>query len=303
MDSKVLDRRKIFKKDYISACLLLIPTFAIVAIVFFYPVIAVIRSSFFNFQSEIPKFVGFNNFKVIFGDSRFWISIKNNFLLIICCTPVLVFLSLVLATFLYDRIKFWKGYRFISFLPYIVPITVVSVAFSYILMLKGVLNEILRFLNLDFLIVDWFRTPKTALITIMIVVIWKELGFGIILMSARILSLSEDVFEAARIDGANWWQNFIHVIIPQLRSIIEFYIVILTVTMFSWVFNYVYIMTRGGPGVSTWVGEMYVYQAAFRYNYRGVASATALVILVITLLIIVFQLKITRSEEYETLRS
>ena len=297
-----LGRRKIFKRSYIGTFLLLLPAFIIITLTFFYPVIAVIRNSFFNFQSEIPKFVGLNNFKFIFGDSRFWISIKNNFLLMVCCIPVLVLLSLVLATFLYDRIKFWKGYRFISFLPYIIPITVVSVAFSYILMLKGVLNEILRLLNLDFLIVDWFRKPKTALITIMIVIIWKELGFGIILMIARILSLSEDVFEAAKIDGTNWWQNFIYVIIPQLRSIIEFYIVILTVTMFSWVFNYVYIMTKGGPGVSTWVGEMYVYQAAFRYNYRGIASATSLVILVIIFFIIVFQLKITRSEEYETLK-
>lgn len=292
-------RRKIFKKSYISACLLLLPALAIIALVFFYPIVEVVKGSFFNFQSEIPIFVGLNNFRIIFGDNRFWISIKNNFLLIICCIPILVFLSLIFSVFLYDRIKLWKGYRFISFLPYVIPITVVSVAFSYILMYAGVLNEILKYLNLNFLIVDWLGKPKAALISIMFIIMWKELGFGIMLMIARILSLSEDVFEAAKIDGANWWQNFTHVIVPQLRNIIEFYIVILTVTMFSWVFNYVYIMTRGGPGVSTWVGEMYIYQAAFRYNYRGIASAAALILLVITLIIIIVQLSINNREKYE----
>lgn len=294
-----LSRRKIFKKNYINAGLLLLPAIVVIALVFFYPIVEVVRSSFYYFQSEVPIFVGFNNFRIIFGDEKFWISIRNNFILVIGSIPILVFLSLIFSVFLYDRIKFWKGYRFISFLPYVIPITVVSVVFSYILMYKGVLNETLRIINLDFFVIDWFRWPNTALIAIMFVIMWKELGFGIMLMIARILSLSEDVFEAAKIDGANWWQNFIHVIVPQLRTIIEFYIVILTITMFSWVFNYVYIMTKGGPGVSTWVGEMYIYQYAFRHLQRGIASATALIFLVITLIIVIIQLYVYKKEKYE----
>lgn len=287
------------KKRYLSAYFLLLPAFIVIGLVFFYPVVEAVRSSFFNFQSEVTRFVGIDNYKIILNDDRFWISIKNNFLLMIIGIPILVFLSLILAVFLYDRIKFWRGYRFISFLPYVIPITVVSVAFSYILTLKGVLNELLTLLRLDFLIVDWLGNANAAIIAILFVIIWKELGFGIILMIARILSLSEDVFEAAKIDGVNWWQNFIYVIIPQLRSIIEFYTVILVVTMFSWVFNYVYIMTKGGPGVSTWVGEFYIYQAAFRYNYRGIASAASFIVLIIVLAIILIQIKLKKSGDDE----
>jgi len=287
------------KKSYLGAYFLLIPSFIVIGIVFFYPVVEAMRSSFYNFQGEAARFVGFDNFRIILNDERFWISIKNNFILMIFGIPLLVFLSLVLAVFLYDRIKFWKGYRFISFLPYVIPITVVSVAFSYILTLKGVLNELLTVLKLDFLIVDWLGKSNTAIIAILFVVAWKELGFGIILMIARILSLSEDVFEAAKIDGVNWWQNFIYIIIPQLRSIIEFYIIILVVTMFSWVFNYVYIMTKGGPGVSTWVGEFYIYQAAFRYNYRGIASAGSFIILIIVMTIILIQFKLKKNVDDE----
>lgn len=293
-----LSRRKTFKKSYIDAGLLLLPAIVVIVLVFFYPIVEIIRASFYHFKSEVPRFVGFDNFRIIFGDERFWISIRNNFLIAISCVPILVFLSLIFSVFLYERIKFWKGYRFISFLPYVIPVTVVSVVFSYILMYKGVLNEILRIINLDFLVIDWFRWPNTALIAIILVIMWKELGFGIMLMIARILSLSEDVFDAAKIDGTNWWQNFRHVIIPQLRDIIEFYVVILTITMFSWVFNYVYIMTRGGPGASTWVGEMYVYKAAFEFNQRGIASATALIMLVIVPIIVVIQLYVYKKEKY-----
>ena len=276
----------------------MMPSIVIISLVFFYPIIEAIRSSFFKFQTEIPRFVGFDNFRVVFGDEKFWVSIKNNSLLIIIGIPILVFLSLILAVFLYDRIKFWKGYRFIAFMPYIIPITVICVAFSYILTLNGILNEMLRVLKIDFLIVDWLGKPKSAMVSILFVVIWKELGFGIILMLARMFSLSEDIFEAAKIDGANWWQNFIHIIIPQLRSIIEFYAIILIITMFSWVFNYVYIMTKGGPGISTWVGEMYIYQAAFRYNDRGIASAASFIILAILSVIITLQLVLKKDENH-----
>lgn len=283
-------------KKYIKAYLFLAPSFVVMSLIFFYPVIKIIQGSFYNFEAKIPRFVGVTNFKIIFTDERFWISIKNNLILMVVGIPIMVFLSLILAAFLYDRIKFWKTYRFISFIPYVIPITVIAVAFSYILTLHGMLNDILSFLHLNFLIVDWFAKPITALTTIIFVVIWKELGFGIILMFARMLSLSEDLFEAAKIDGASWWQIFRYVTIPQLRNVIEFYMVILVITMFSWVFNYVYVMTRGGPGVSTWVGEMYVYNAAFRNYYRGIAYASSFVIFIITLIFIIIQLRFRKNE-------
>ena len=111
------------------------------------------------------------------------------------------------------------------------------------------------------------------------VIVWKEAGFGIVLFLARLLSLPR-TSEAARIDGAGFFRLHRHITIPQLRSVIPFYVVIEAITMVSWVFNYVYVMTngQGGPGNSTMVTELYIYQTAFQYNSPELAAAAAMML-------------------------
>ena len=123
------------------------------------------------------------------------------------------------------------------------------------------------------------------------------MGFGIVLYLARLMSINEELFEAAMIDGANWWQRVRYIAIPQLRGTMEFYALILIIMAFSSVFDYVFVMTRGGPGTSSWVSEFYIYNMSIRYHNTGVAAAMACILLVISLVFIVLRLRVNRGEE------
>jgi ABC-type sugar transport system permease subunit len=131
------------------------------------------------------------------------------------------------------------------------------------------------------------------------VIIWKEVGFGVILFLSRLLSVEEQLFEAAELDGANWFQKLIHITIPQLSTVIEFYTIFSIITVFSWVFTYVFATTDGGPNNSTFVMELYIYKIAFRYNIPGVASSAALILLSVVSLIIYLQFRVRRQIEVE----
>ena len=112
------------------------------------------------------------------------------------------------------------------------------------------------------------------------VIVWKELGFGVIIFLARLFALPTEVYEAARADGAGWWRTHWHVSLPGLRPIILFYLVIEGITLLSWVFNYVFVMTGGGPGESTGVIETYVYDNLITYRLGWLAASAATVVLV-----------------------
>jgi ABC-type sugar transport system permease subunit len=148
---------------------------------------------------------------------------------------------------------------------------------------------------------DWLGSTRLALPTLMFVIIWKEVGFGVVLFLARLMSAEQELFDAAKIDGANWWQLHWHITIPELATVIEFFSVISVITMLSWVFNYVYVMTAGGPGNSTMVTELYIYLTGFRYNQPNLTSAVAVLLLFVTGLFIFLELRLRgESDSFES---
>jgi ABC-type sugar transport system permease subunit len=244
------------------------------------------------------RFVGLMNYRAMFRDDVFLQAAKNNLTLLLC-VPIMVFVALVLAVFLFERIRGWQFYRTTLFLPYLLPITVVGLIFSYIFQLSGVLNEFLKLTGLGGLAVDWLGSSRWALRTLMFVVIWKEVGFGVVLFLARLMSVEEELFDAAKIDGANWWQLQRHITVPQLASVIEFFTVVSVITMLSWVFSYVFVMTGGGPGSATMVTELYVYLMGFRYNQMSIAAAVSILLLLVTGVFIFLELRLRNGDEAE----
>ena len=286
------------RKKFLEIFAYLAPALIIIGIVFFFPLVKVIQYSFSRVKTGTITPIGFQNYKVLFLDNVFLDGLKNNIILLIS-VPIIIVLSILFAILLYERIRGWKFYRFSLFLPYILAIPVVGVIFTYIFQLNGVLNFILEKIGLEFLQQDWIGSNKWALLTIMVVVIWKELGFGVVLIFARLMSVPKDLYEAAEIDGCTWIKKHIHVTIPQTRNVISFLAVILVITMLSWVFNYVYVMTLGGPGSSTMVSEYYIYITAFRYNNIGQASAAATILFFITIIFVIVQTRLRTKEETE----
>lgn len=271
--------------------LYLAPALVMLLAVFGYPVVRLIILSLQRPKGGVPIFVGLGNYQLLFRDDVFLQAVSNNLKLLLT-VPVTVGLALVLAVFLFERIKGWRLYRMTLFLPYLLPIAAVGLVFSYIFQLSGVLNDFLKAVGAGALAQDWLGSTTLALPTVMFVIIWKEVGFGVVLFLARLMSVEEELFDAARVDGANWWQLQRHVTVPQLATVIEFFTVISIITVLSWVFGYVFVMTSGGPGNATMVTELYVYLMGFRYNQMNLAAAVSALLLLVTGVFIFLELRL-----------
>jgi ABC-type sugar transport system permease subunit len=265
------------------------PAAAVVLFVFGYSMVELVRTAL-RYEG---KWAGWANFHVTLSDPEFRTALLHNARLLLA-VPVLVLLALVLSILLFEGLRGWRFHRATIFLPYVLPIPVIGVIFGQLLELNGLLNSALRSLGLGVLAVDWLGQPRWALWTMTGVIVWKELGFGVVLFLARLLSLPAETIEAARIDGARFFRVHRYVTVPQLTSVIAFYVVVEAITMVSWVFNYVYVMTngQGGPGDATIVSELYIYQTAFQYQAPEVAAAAAVILFAATLVLIVLFFRI-----------
>lgn len=284
----------------IEPYLYLIPAAGLIILVFVYPILWIIQNSLLQNNPDGTKGFGFTNYRLVFDDPIFYEVVSNNGKLLFS-VPILTLLALFLAIILFERVRGWKIYRGIVFMPYILAIPVVGTTFVYLLGLNGILNTLLRGIGLDALAQDWIGSAQWVIPSISVVIIYRELGFGVVLFLARLMSLDKEILEAAELDGANWWQKHAYVTIPQMSAVIEFFVVVELITMLSWVFAYVYTMTGGGPGFASTVMEFYIWKHAFAFRSPGIASALAVVLLAVTTILIVVQLRLRRRALEENL--
>jgi ABC-type sugar transport system permease subunit len=268
--------------------LYILPLVALLAFVFGYPLVKIFEFSFKQIRGIDGPWIGLRNYELILGQDLFWEAVRHNLYLLLA-VPIMVGWALLIAIVLYERVKGWKLYRVVMFVPYILAIPIIAAVMKKMFVFSGPVNGVLNAIGLDFLALDWIGDSDVALSTVMLMIIWREAALGIILFLARLLSLDESLIEAARLDGANWWQRVRHVMLPQMKVVIEFYVVVSVITMLSSVFSYVYIMGggRGGPGTSTMVIELYIFSALVKMSLPGIASAVSVLLFLVSLLLIV----------------
>jgi ABC-type sugar transport system permease subunit len=267
--------------------LYVLPLAALLVFVFGYPLVRIFEFSFKMVRGIDGPWIGLRNYQLILSQGAFWEAVLHNLQLLLAI-PAMVAISLLVSILLYERVPGWKLYRVIVFIPYILAVPIIAVVMKRMFQFSGPVNEVLRWLSLDFMALDWIGSPDVALWTVMILIIWRESALGIILFLARLLSLDESTIEASRIDGASWWQRVFHIIIPQMRGVIEFYVVISVITLLSAVFAYVYIVGggRGGPGTATMVIEFYIFNALIRTSLPGIASAASVLLFLVAVALI-----------------
>ena len=267
--------------------LYILPAILVVIFVFLYPILDVIIRSFSGFQGTTAEtgFVGLANYRLLFADKLFWTSFQNSLILLLA-VPVMTIIAILISAVLFEKIRGTSFYQSVIFFPYILAIPVVGVVFSYILQLKGVLNQMLTALGLMPLVQDWLGNQKLAIWSVMFVIIWKQIGLGVVVFLSRLCSIDAAIFESARIDGAGFWKRLTKVAIPQLASVIEFFVVISILNMLSWVFDYIYVITGGGPANKTYVLDFFIYRKAFSSSQMFIASAASVMLLVFATLII-----------------
>jgi ABC-type sugar transport system permease subunit len=279
------------KNQNIKKWLYILPALLLIGFVFIYPIIRVVQYSFYRIvlgteRAGEAKFVGLQNYVIIIKDDLFWTALKHNLILFLICVPLLVGLSILISVLLFKQLRGWKIYRTIIFTPYVLPIVVVGTAFGYMFMYRGIVNLMFEYLNLDFLKLDWLGREYLAFGVLVFMIIWKEIGFGVILMLARLMSIDLTLLEAGELDGCKNRQLLRYVIIPQMKEVITFYTILTTIVVFTWLFNYVFILTRGGPGRITYILELYIYNRGFIYHNRGLGSAVASILLFILIILI-----------------
>jgi ABC-type sugar transport system permease subunit len=284
--------------------LYILPLVALLAFVFGYPLVRIFEFSFKLVRGIDGPWIGLRNYQLILGQDLFWESVRHNLFLLLA-VPAMVAWSLLVSIMLYERVRGWKLYRVVLFVPYILAIPIIAVVMKKMFQFSGPVNEVLRWLGLDFLALDWIGSSDVALWTVMLLIIWRESALGIILFLARLLSLDESLIEAAHLDGASWWQRVRFVFLPQMRLVIEFYVVVSIITMLSSVFAYIYMMGggRGGPGTSTMVLELYIFSALIKTSLPGIASAVSVLLFLVSLLLIVPLFAVRRRANEEAVAS
>ena len=275
------------------------PCVALLAFIFGYPLVKIFEFSFRQIRGFTGAYVGFLNYQLVLNQPTFQDAITNNAKLLLAVS-VIIIISVLIAIVLFEQVRGWRVYRTILFIPYILSVPIVAVVLKNIFQFNGPFNETARALGMNFIALDWLGDPKVAIWTIMIVVIWREVGFGIVLMLSRLLGLNAETLEAAQLDGANWRQRVVYVIIPQMRGIIEFYAVVNVIGMVAAVFAYVFMVTKGGPGTSTQELELYIFNMLTRNALPGIASAVSVMLFIafVAMILVLFFL-LNRSRRWE----
>ena len=248
------------------------------------PVLAAIGISFTKWDVLTPPvFTGLGNYIQLVSDPTFKKSILNTFYYVLGTVPAATVLGLMLALLLNQKLRGVTFYRTAYFLPVVSSTVAVALVWSWIYSKDfGLLNFVLRSIGLQ--PVAWLNSTRYAMLALIIMGIWGLLGEGMIIFLAGLQAISQSYYEAAEVDGANSWGKFVHITLPLITPSMFFYFIITMINAFQ-AFEQIYVMTRGGPSNATTTMVYYIYNNAFRNFRMGTASAQAIVLFFIVMVL------------------
>lgn len=286
----MIKKRFSFNRDQRNGLLFISPWLIGFALFTLYPVIVALYYSFCEFDSiSPPRWVFLENYKtLLFSDEYFWMSLYNTIYYSILSVSGGIIVAFAIALFLNLKVKGMAVYRTIFYIPSIVPIVASAILWLWILNPQfGLVNELLRKVGIAG--PGWLSDPtwsKPALVMMS----WWGVGGTVIIYLAGLQDIPQQLYEAAKIDGASWWKQTIYITFPMMSPVIFFTLIMNTIGAFQ-VFTQVYIMTEGGPVNSTLVYAYYLYRNAFQYFRMGYASTMAWLLFVVILVVTYFLFK------------
>jgi raffinose/stachyose/melibiose transport system permease protein len=288
----------------------LVPGLALLTMIIIVPLGYNIYLSFTDYRGiRPPEWIGLENWNELFADSTFWTSFLNSLGMILAMVVVPTLLGLLLAAALFDLIGRKFGGKVASFLratyylPQILPSVIAAIVIGWILRPEnGALNQVLDAVGLGALQENWLGNPDTALPSLMVVLVWVQIGYPVVIFMAALQRVDPELYEAAELDGAGWFQRFRSITVGMIRP--EIFVVVLTCTIAALkVFGPVYALTGGGPGTSTIVPAYYAYSEFFQSQQVGygatIATAMTVVIAAVAVVFIVVQTRSERQEEQD----
>ncbi len=285
-------------KKNLGAYLFLIPSFVVLLVFFFVPFFQTVYLSFFDYSKDIynPSFVLFNNYMELIKSPLFIKTILNTFYFLILCVPFLVIFPLFLAILINQNIKCKNIYKIIIYLPVIISIVVVAIAFKWLYAPEGLLNFFIQELN--FKPLGFLTDPKIAMISTAIVTIFKGVGYYMMIYLSALMSVPKELYEAAEVDGAVGFKKHMLVTVPHIMPMIALVSTISSISALK-VFVEIYVMTRGGPLDSTKTIVYYIYEKAFENLDLGLASAGAVVLLFIVMGFSIINIFVFERDKYK----
>ena len=275
---------KLLNNQHATAWVFILPAILGTLIFIVIPVICSFGLSFAKWDLLNPiEFVGLENYKLIFKDALFYKILINTVVFALSTSILGVIIPLILASILNSKIRGSEFYKTAYFLPFITPMVVVGIVWAWIFDPNiGLLNQVLH------IHINWLYDSKYALPALILVSVWKLVGYNMIIFLSSLSAVSQSLFEAAKIDGANSWQTFKNVTIPVLSPTIFFVVIITAISSFQ-VFDLIYLMTQGGPFDSTNVLVYAIYKNAFEYFNIGKSCAIAYILFVIIFILTLIQ--------------
>ena len=273
------------KRKAIAGWVFVLPAILIYAFFFIQPFFYSIYYSLtdWNGADPVKQFVGLGNYIKLAGDSLLWQALGHNLIWVIIGTVSPIAIGLLLGVLIWTGALGRVVFRTIYFLPVILSEVVVAIIWNWIYHpLFGAVNQILRGIGLDHLARGWLGDPQTALLALLMTAIWSYYGFCFVIIMAGLQNVDISLVEAATIDGANGWQRFIHVIVPQLSHVLTMITAFTLIGGFN-VFGVVFVMTQGGPGTATQVIATYTYRKAFQESQVGYGAALSMVMTFLSL--------------------
>ncbi|MCX8644231.1 sugar ABC transporter permease [Bifidobacterium sp. B4081] len=286
----------------------LIPGLLVLLWIIIVPAIWNIYLSFTNYRGiRPPRWIGIDNWSRLIRDATFWASFRNSIWMIVAMVVIPILIGLILASLVFDVVQKRFGaktastMRAVYYFPQLLPISVAALVMGWIFRPEnGALNAILKGLGLGRFQHNWLGSPDTALIFLMIIMIWIQLGYPLVIFMSGLQRVDPELYEAASLDGANWWQRFKVITLPAIKP--EIFVVALTCTIAALkVFAPVYMLTKGGPGDSTIVPSYYSYTQFFQSQQVGygaaISTALTIVIIVISVVFTNVQQRVEQEDE------
>ena len=285
-------------KKNLGAYLFLLPAGILLFLFFFIPFFQTIYLSFFDFSSDAykPDFVLFYNYLSILKSPLFLKTVLNTFYFLILCVPFLVVFPLFLAVLINQKIKCKTLYKILIYLPVIISTVVVAIAFKWLYAPSGLLNYFLELFNLA--PIGWLNDPKVAMISVALVTIFKGVGYYAMIYLSALLSVPNELYEAAEVDGAVGLKKHLIVTVPHLMPVIALVSTISSISALK-VFTEIYVMTKGGPLDSTKTMVYYIYENAFENLDLGLASAGSVILLIIIMAFSILNIFVFEKDKYK----
>lgn len=267
--------------------LFVLPVFILFVVFRFGPAIAGLGLSFFDYSpGTTPAWLGLENFRRLISDDVFWNSLKVTALFTALSVPLTLGVSTALALSVRWRFRGVAWFRSVFFLPVITSLVVAGVIFTWVFSAKGPVSTLLESVGLSG--ESWLNSTVLVVPALVLVSVWSRFGYGMLIVLARLQDLPRELEEAAFTDGANAWQRFRYIVLPQLKPALFFLAVIETTASFQ-VFDLVYVMTSGGPARSSYTLVLDLYDQGFKYFDLGYASAIGVALFIMTLVVAAIQ--------------